>query len=218
MAKRKAKKMQPAVTRLWFKIKGGTDQVSTTITYCDISLACSAVNRRFYRQGLKWAVAGMKLHTPAETTGTFKVSKVPDTWIAANAHTKVKKLWMESQSQVTDVDPSIKAKYRDFKVYLDAQNGLYSTVQGAGPTGATQNQFMLPIDSLDNAVLPGEWVYSTIQMPQLGGSAPPEEVHMIMVGDNNTGGSKELRGIIHGYGMSRAKPMLDDPNVPPPGS
>ena len=121
MARRKSSKnknIQPAVTRLWFRIKG-----TSTRNYVDISLAASAANRRFYRQGTTWAVAGMSLLSVPEEgstpTGDFSVAKIPDTWVAKNSHTKAKMLWMKSQQQVLVDQPSVAAKYRDFKVYLD---------------------------------------------------------------------------------------------------
>ena len=105
MARRKSTpKLQPAVTRLWFHIDPNSER-----NYVDLSLAASAANRRFYRQGLRWAVAGMSLHTADGTTGTFDVSKVPDTWVAQNAHEKSKALWMKSQDQVLDDQPSTKS-------------------------------------------------------------------------------------------------------------
>ena len=157
------KKMQPAITRLWFHIDSGN-----TTNYLDLSLAASAANRRFYRQGRNWAVAGMTLHTaPASSTapnGFFDVSKIPETWMAANAHTMVKKLWMKSQDQVLDTEPSIAAKYRDFKINLDS-NMVGAARQGVGTDPARDGEVMMPIDRLNLTALPGEWVYSTFQLP-----------------------------------------------------
>ena len=215
MARKRAKKMQPAVTRLWFHIDS-----SNATNYLDISLAASAANRRFYRQGLSWAVAGMTLHTspttdpegnPLTVTGNFDVSKIPETWMAANAHTMVKNIWMKSQDQVLDDQPSIAAKYRDFKINLD-DNMVAATRQGVGSAPATDGEILMPIDRRNLTALPGEWVYSTIQLPNPGGA--PTEVQLHMVGTDITSGTTQSRGLIHGYGLARSRPQLIDPNTP----
>jgi hypothetical protein len=214
MAKRKykAKKMQPAVTRLWFHINS-----RNTSNYIDLSLAASAANRRFYRQGLSWAVAGMTLHTAPDSetttvTGNFDVSKIPETWMAANAHTMVKNIWMKSQDQVLDDQPSIAAKYRDFKIYMD-DDMVGAIRQGVGSNPANDGEILMPIDRRNLTALPGEWVYSTIQLPNAGGSGAPTEVNLHMVGANVTTGTQS-RGLITGYGLARSRPQLVDPNVP----
>ncbi len=215
MARKKTSKIQPAVTRLWFNVGTGN-----TLNFVDLSLAASAANRRFYRQGTTWAVAGMSLHVgstdPSDpATGDFTISKVPDTWIAKNAHTKAKALWMKSQDQVLDEQPSVAAKYRDFKVYLD-DDMIGANIQGVSASPAANGEIMLPVDSGDYTAKIGEWIYSTIQLPDSGGMLPPTEVNLHMVGADETG-AVESRGIIHGYALSRARPHDIDPNVPTSG-
>ena len=200
--------MQPAVTRLWFRI-----DATSSFNFVDLSLAASAANRRFYRQGITWAVAGMSLHTAEDTVGDFTVAKVPDTWVAANAHTKAKSLWMKSQDQVLDDQPSVAAKYRDFKIYLD-EDMVTSSVQ-ADNTAATSGDILLPIDSGDFSAKIGEWVYSTIQFPEQGGSNPPEEATLHMVGADSL--LPVSKGLITGYGLSRSRPHDIDPNTPTSG-
>jgi len=197
-------KIAPSVTRLWFHINPNNNY-----NFVDLSLAASAANRRFYRQGTTWAVAGMSLVTQSNTTGVVDVSKMPDTWMAKNSHTMVKKLWMKSQDQVLDDQPSIAAKYRDFKIYLDKEM-VGAAVQSVGSVAALDQQILLPVDRLNLAILPGEWTYSTIQLPVDGGSASPKEVTMHMVGDD----SADSRGLIHGYGLARSRPQTLEPNTP----
>jgi hypothetical protein len=206
-------KIAPAVTRLWFKI----DKDSTT-NFLDLSLACSAANRRFYRQGTNWAVAGMCLHTvpsgASPVAGSFEVSKIPDTWVAHNAHSKAKSLWMESQKQVLDDSPSLSAKYRDFKIYLD-KDMVGATIWNSNDP-ASDGSILIPVASNGNITKIGEWVYSTIQLPVDGGSAAPTEITMHMVGGDTTT-PNQSRGLIHGYGLSRSRPQEVDPNTPTDG-
>ena len=144
-------KVQPAVTRLWFHIADNNN-----FNYIDMSLAASAVNRRFYRQGLNWAVASMTLHTNRDASGSFTVQKVPDTWVAQNAHTKAKRLWMKSQDQVLDNDPTVKGRYRDFKVYLD-EFMTTSTIQPFSTSAAANNTIMLPVASNNSPARDRDW-------------------------------------------------------------
>ena len=141
MAKRRvSRKTTPAVTRLWFHVSSGNGT-----NYVDLSLAASAANRRFYRQSSQWAVAGMALHTFASGSdpvlGSVDVLKLPDTWVAHNSHTKAKSLWMKSQDQVLDDQPSIKAKYNDFKVYMDS-NMAGSDIQAVSTSAAADGDIL----------------------------------------------------------------------------
>lgn len=197
-------KIQPAVMRMWFHI-----DANNTRNYLDCSLAASAANRRFYRQGHEWVIASMSLHTPASVIGEFDVSKVPDTWVAENAYTKSRSLWMESQNQVLEDQPSIKAKYRDFKVFLDSEMSTASK-QAVSNNPAVNNDILLPVDRNNQIAKYGEWVYSSIQLPQDGGAVAPDGVTLHFVGDDITGS----KGMIHGYGLSRTRPMDVDPNMP----
>jgi hypothetical protein len=205
-------KMAPAVTRLWFHI-----DPRNTYNFVDLSLAASAANRRFYRQSTTWAVAGMTLHTPTALTGVFDVSKSPDTWVAKNAHGKAKQLWFKSQDQVLDEQPSIKARYNDFKVALDADM-VQAPIQGASASAAAEGEIMLPVDRQDFTAKVGEWTYSTLQLPTDGGSAAPDEVLLHMVGSNvGTAPLIDSVGVIHGYGLSRSRPQTIEPNTPTTG-
>lgn len=203
-------KIAPSVTRLWFHI-----DPANTLNYVDLSLAACVANRRFYRQGLSWAVAGMTLHTAESTSGEFDTSKVPDTWMAKNAHNKSKELWMESQDQVLDVQPTVAARYRDFKVHLDSSM-VGAAIQPVGSAPAPNGSIMLPIDRANLSGLPGEWTYSTYQLPVDGGSVVPSEQLLHFVGGDKTTAPQSL-GMIGGYGLSRSRPSLIEPNTPRDG-
>lgn len=205
-----AKKPQPAVTRLWFHI----DTANQT-NYIDLSLAASAANRRFYRQGLTWAVAGMTLHTANNTVGDFDVSKVPETWVAKNAYSKSKMLWMKSQDQVLDDQPTIAARYRDFKVHLDTDM-VNAPIQAITALPAVDGAILLPVDRQNFTAKTGEWTYSTFQIPQDGGALPPLERRVHFVGAD-AGGAIASLGMITGYGLSRSRPQEVDPNTPATG-
>jgi hypothetical protein len=201
------KKPQPSPLRLWFHI----DPANNT-NYVDLALACSAASRRFVRQGTSFAVSGMTLHTESTVTGSFDVSKVPDTWMAQQAHKKSKMLWMESQDQVLDVQPTVAARYRDFKVYLDA-NMVLSSLQDTSGNAALDGNILLPVDRQNFTAKPGEWTYSQLQLPVDGGSLPPVEYNMHFVGSD----ANQSLGMISGYGKSRSRPQTIEPNTPTDG-
>jgi len=71
----------------------------------------------------------------------------------------------------------------------------------------------MPVDRQNLTALPGEWTYSTIQLPNDGGSLAPTEVNMHMVGTDVTSGTQS-RAMIHGYGLARSRPQLIEPNIP----
>ncbi len=204
MAKLPMKKQTPAVTRLWFNIKTANNS-----NYVDLALAASAANRRFYRQNLTWAIAGMTLHTPDGVVGEFDVSKVPDTWMAQNAHRKSMELWMESQNQVLDNQPTIASRYRDFKVHLDEEM-VGATIQSAAAAAANDGEILLPVDRGDFTAKIGEWIYSTYQLPVDGGAGTVQERTLHFVGAD---GGNSL-GMISGYGLSRSRPQLIEPSTP----
>ena len=95
MAKRsyskRSKKIEPSVMRLTFtglNVPPAAGGVSGGLAaHIDLSQVASLVNRRFYRQGINWAVAGFKLvSTPG--TGSIQMNKLPNTWVMSNAWEK----------------------------------------------------------------------------------------------------------------------------------
>ena len=123
MARRKSRetKIQPATKTMFFEVKAPGPE-GTSINYIDLSQCASLVNRRFYRQGLNWAVGGFTIHTAPNTSGTVTIMKAQDTWIVSNAWHKSFAMWNRMNDQVLDALPSIKSKYHDFKVALDSDH------------------------------------------------------------------------------------------------
>ena len=119
MARRKAripqgKKIQPAVKTLVFNFS------NESIDYIDISQCASLVNRRFYRQGLNWAVAGFTLITTPNTSGNLVIQKISDSWVAFNAWEKGFRVWQRMNNEALSESESVKSKFTDFKVFMDS--------------------------------------------------------------------------------------------------
>jgi hypothetical protein len=211
MARRTSNKIQPAemtVQLLTPAVPAGTVGSFTA----DLSQIASLVNRRFYRQGINWAVAGIKILTA--NTGTVAVSKLPNTWVTSNAWEKAFRAWNKQQMDaIEDAGAeSAVARFRDFKIHADATH-----VQ-AGFAGN-----LLPYDGAfpPAPFAAGEWESSLIVLPNAdldpvsGARTEPRESFLHMVGANEVlTATLASRGIIEGYADSRAYPQSPDPVSP----
>jgi hypothetical protein len=174
--------------------------------YVDISQCASILNRRFYRQGINWAVSEFKVISSSGVNGSMTISRIPHTWVAANAWKKAFEHWNKQQKMALAESgaPNAASKFRDFKIYLDVDH-----------VSAAAN--LLPIDRQGLLATTGEWEYSQIVIPNAGAPGTNDEryLHMVGVNFNNPGAS---RGIIEGYADSRPVPTQPDPVSPDMGS
>ena len=176
----------------------------STFEYIDISQCVSLMNRRFYRQGLEWAVAGFTIFTEAGITGSVSIAKLPDTWMCGNGYTKAYHAWKRQQDDAIEEAgaESAVAAFRDFKVHMDVTHVDAGFVGNLLPIGFTAG------------VNTGEWQASNIVVPNLdadasGSLVDPHEYMLHVTGVNNNAGIS--RGIIEGYADSRAYPQSPDP-------
>ncbi len=210
---RRTKKVEPAVKTMLFvspSINAGADDQF----YIDLSQCASLMNRRFYRQGINWAVQSIKVMTTA-FTGLIYCQKLPETWIMSNAWMKGFKAWQKMNDEALEEAESVRPRFLDFKIYADAQHHSdgyganllpYAFPQAAGaPEGATP------------AVV-GEWESSKYRIP-VGPSNPGDttEREVIAVGPSFPGaGASGINAVslIEGYAASRGLPDIKDPNAP----
>jgi len=211
MAKRysskKGRKIEPSVQTVLLSTPGVAAGAIGSFT-ADLSQIASIINRRFYRQGINWAVAGFKILTAG--TGTIQVRKLPNTWVLSNAWEKGFRAWQKMNNEALAETPSIRPKFLDFKIYADATHHT---------DGFTAN--LLPVN---NAVVvaptatPGEWEPSKIVVPLTDGSDNAFSRELIAVGGNYSGNSPitglNAVSLIEGYANSRGLPNVLDPNVP----
>ena len=212
-------KIQPAVHKLFFSTgEIGVDQLETF--YVDLSQCASLVNRRFYRQGLNWAVGSIRLTTiPGSVddtpTGYALVSKLPNTWVMSNAWEKSFRAWQHMIKNATDDQglQSIKGKFLDFKIYADAQHHNLGFDANLIPI-----QDVLGISGSAYQYTRGQWQPSEVELPSTTGSPGQSFAYeLIAVGPNAPGvGASGLnaKSLIGGYEVSRALPNETDPNVP----
>ncbi len=202
------KKLQPAVMQMEFVVPEGT-------SYIDINLAASLVNRRAYKQeNTNFAIASFEFL--GSGSGSVAIGKLPETWVAHNAYTKARALWNEMNDQVLDTNEGIQGRYADFKVYLD-ENMVSQTIQTANNPGG---RILTPTSSsgwtqanFDESAAPkANWDWSTIQVPNDPASGVTTEYTLHMIGGASV--APASMGVIHGYGLSRSRPQLEEPNTP----
>lgn len=208
------KKLAPAPMTMTFEMgSGGT-------SYIDISQCASILNRRFYRQGLNWAVAGMTIYANG-TNKTVRVATLQKNWATFNSWKKGFALWREMNDQVLDTEPGIQGKYSDFKIFMDRSHMSNYTDNGE-QTDITDSagHTLLPVvcsPSDGTSLLPSttnrEWVYSQYIIPQAGGAAPSVSANITMNGGSGVGSTVPSVGLISGYGLSRARPNTEEPNA-----
>jgi len=204
---RKGNKIQPAMQTLNFTVEV---EAGGSTSYVDLSQVASLVNRRFYRQGINWAVAGFKILSNPGTTGSVLLSKLPNTWVMSNSWEKSFRTWTKMNNQALAETQSIRPKFLDFKIYADEthhQRGFDSN--------------LLPTSVLGTYVQ-GEWESSKITVPTsqtlfTPGLVETKDFELIAVGASFPGnGASGLNAVslIEGYAASRGLPNIADPNTP----
>ncbi len=191
--------------------------------YIDAFQALSMVSNKLHRQGQNLMVQNMTLHvseTGATDQAVIDIRTVPKTWIVDNATTKMYQLWQKQRRQSLEEGVVSRAKWSDFKVYLDAQHAALD--DGEGSANLIPHNGMAP--GVVETYQPGAnsiWRYSEIVFPDPTGALPANghEAKMHVVGDNanpagqvvNTTGNVS---IVRAYQQSRNKLQSPDPAVP----
>jgi len=211
MAKRKysgkRNKIQPSAQTMWFTISTSAGGIGTGgTTYIDLSQCASLINRRFYRQGINWAVGGFKLLSGGGGTGPVFITKLPNTWTMSNAWEKSMRAWTKMNREALAENESVRPKFLDFKIYADAEHHALGYAVNALPTGHTA----------------GEWIASKVSIPRVIPAGPllpgaTEEREIIAVGASYPGAGVsgfDAVSLIEGYAASRGLPNIADPNTP----
>ena len=206
------KKLQPAPSSIYFDI-GTVADGATSVDYIDLSQCASLINRRFYRQGLNWAVGGFKfVCTPAVAGNVAQariaIAKLPETWIMSNSWEKGFRAWQKMNNEALAETESVRPRFLDFKIYAD---GAHHSV-GYGSN-------LLPLSADGSVATAGEWEPSKFVIP-LGNADPgdTEEFEVIATGPsfpgNAAGSGFNAVSLIEGYANSRGLPNVLDPNAP----
>lgn len=208
-------KMQPAVMNVHY-------YTEATDNWIDIAQGLSIINRRFYRQGMQYALSGITVQFNSNTevvNGNIRVETLPTSWVFSNAWHKFFAAWKRQQDIALEENESVRAVFNDFKIFMDKSHAdsfadgtqnLNDTnmIPRFGDTSVAANQF-----------LTGEWQPSQIVIPNTtpdasGSDVDPTEYYLHGVGYLG-GASEASRGIIAGYSYSRALPQSPDPVIDP---
>ena len=188
---KKYSKKNPTVTRLSFEFDGGSTQ------FIDIAKALSAINRKFYRQGVYYYVNSVEIYN--DETGVVDLHTVPDTWVTKNAWNRGFQLFQKMNAMVDDVSNIGRPKYHDFKVYM---NDRHRTTGPATPA-------MYDINAANTLFVSDEWQYSVFTSADSDGDGTQDadEFYVHMLGPH-TGSSSNWSsvGLIKSYGESRQRP------------
>ena len=137
MARRTSSKIEPASLTFYLPTSTVAPGASKT-EYLDLSQIASIVNRRFYRQGLNWAVAGIKVLSQSGFRGSISVAKLPNTWVLSNSWEKSMRSWLKMSNNALEEAESVRPRFMDFKIYADAthhQAGFTGNLLPAGLGG-----------------------------------------------------------------------------------
>ncbi len=185
--------VQPAQRVLSFLVPGGD-------SYVDIADCLSKVNRRAYRQGMKYAIGKIEFafiqNQSVVSVVALGVKTAGDTWVVHNAWKKAQAHWLQQQRRARRlIGAGAKPAYEDFKVYLDDAHRAGSTI---------------PCYASDNAVVSsGEWDYSVFHVEAEDHSIAEYALHIIG-GDVST----TDKGLILAYQNSRATVQAENPDLP----
>jgi len=191
MAKKsyKGSKIEPAVMRMSF-------DVESDVKYLDLSQCASILNRRFYKQGIQWAVARITfVDTSGLANGTVNVQKLPTTWVVANSWKKSEAAWNLMNDKAMEFAEGVKPRYYDYKIHMDQTHVASDFSLNLLPVGITP-------------ATAGEWLASEFVIPDEGTNTVQSFKVHLMGADNVNG-----KGLVVGYARSRALPFDPDPRT-----
>ncbi|AXH79275.1 MAG: putative capsid protein [Circular genetic element sp.] len=212
MSRRRSKKLDPSVMSLWFQIGDNTLE-DDKVTYIDLAQCKSVVNRRFYRQGMNYAIAGFRIGYAGSRTTPIDIAieTLPTTWPVGASWHKFFAAWQHQQNEALEAigegGIESKAKWNDFKIFFDSGHKVLGNTTPVTPggfltdAGAGRGQYPWTL---------GEWDYSQIVTPETDGDA--HEWNLCMLGDDFD--AQAVKAMIKHYSLSRNYPQSPDPLTP----
>ena len=193
-------KIEPSVLTLNFTL---ADVAGVSQHYLDLSQVCSILNRRFYRQGLNWAVSGFKVFTQPGFLGSVGVAKLPNTWVMANAWEKGMRAWMRMNKDALEESESVRPRFLDFKVFANQSHAVKGHALNLMPQSSIAGPAGL--------YTAGEWEMSKYIIPDstLGATGGVHDREIIATGASyQAPGASGLHNVslIEGYAASRGLP------------
>ena len=181
--------------------------------FIDLSQVTSLVNRRFYRQGLNWAVSNFQIQSPFKCG--VAIQKLPNTWVMSNAWEKGFRAWQKMNAEALAEAPSVKPKFLDFKIFADQFHAADGFKDNLLPSSLVYDESNQTVTR--NVITPGEWESSKLRIPNTSLPAQTVDLEIIAVGGSYPGTGEsglESVSLIEGYASSRGLPNVLDPNAP----
>ena len=151
--------------------------------YIDLAKDLSAINRRLYRQGKVYRIAGITVHSTSDAF--VKVCAAPDSWVVRNAWKRGYKRW----KAMNKLAERTLGRYHDFKVRLIDDM-------------RTDPDKPYPVDSGNNLLEFGDWDYSKFQTPD--GTTTTEQFTTHLLGPHvGSAGAWTSIGLVLSYGEAR---------------
>lgn len=173
----------------------------------DLSESVSLLSRKAYRQGLEWAVSGIRF--TSHNRCNVYVSVLPQTYVTAQSWKAAYLTWrrMQKEARASGDPDAVRAKFSDFKVGFDKYQ-----------LDAAEDQYapnLLPRDlNAFGADANREWIFSEYEFPAMSDMFPGQSLLIHMIGDDHPNISI---GAIHNWASGRVRPNMEDPNVPEAG-
>lgn len=198
---KKYKKSNPTQLRLSF------EGIGNATRFIDIGMALSAVNRRFYRQGVYYYVNSVEVYN--NSTGVIDVHTLPDNWVTKAAHQRGFRLFQKMNSMVDSPISTIgRPSYHDFKVFM---SDLHRTSGSLRPS-------LHQINNANVLVNVDDWVYSEFVSADDDGDSTQDadefKVHMLGPHQGDVDNWESV-GLIKSFADSRITVEPDSPESAP---
>ena len=189
------------VRHLKYTIASGTSQ---SAAYINIAKDLSAINRQLFRQARMYKVKSLTI-VDNDQEKFVQVGIAPDSWAMRNAVKRCFARWNEMNNQVLDDQPSLKARWNDFKPYLSKRH--FDAEKGTAGTTET------PEDINGNNLQYGEWTYSMFESPD--GTSSVDGYEVAVLGNHAANGPGDFTrvGLIQSYGDARGTVNRFEPNI-----
>lgn len=204
-------------TKLWYQT---SFEVGGPAKFIDIAQSLSLISNRLHRQAQNFAVANMNIHlsqTGVTDQAVIDVRTVPKTWIVDNATTKAYALWQEQRREALKEINTNRARWSDFKVFLDSEHFAIAGITGAG--NLVPHNGMAPGVVTPYSQTGSEWRYSEIALPNITGGAGTFETALHVCGNNSPAGvinpaTIDSTSMVQAYIDSRGTVLTPDPQTP----
>ena len=170
--------------------------------YIDLFRSLSAQERKMFRQGQVAHVHG-GLIKDSNNESVVRINVAPDTWVTRTAWRRGNRLWNKMLKEAREAAPGlVKAKYTDYKVFLNT----------ASATAYSE----LPVDASGATIPSGEWNYSEYHSEDIDWADPnlltdpnrqADTFNVHIVGEHSGVPTNWTRiGLIRSWIDSRAQP------------